>query len=151
MIRTAFQNQAGRSIAAQIVYLVFAGVVAVQLMVMAALWVTRSPPPRDNPMAQLDRFIEFVRVLDRLPASSRQNVSALIGETYPALQLIYEPATAATAMVKPAARPDMIRDRLEELLSPSISVQELDMAQPAPTTALHGFAVRWQPRRGNAQ
>ncbi len=68
MTRFAFQHRGGLSIAAQIVCLVFAGVVAVQLMVMAALWATRSPPPRDNPMAQVDRFIEFVRVLDRLPA-----------------------------------------------------------------------------------
>jgi signal transduction histidine kinase len=80
-----------RRIAGQIIVLIVTAVVLFQAASAALLFavVDRGPPPRPglNPPALADRFADFVRLLDELPATARMDVVHAMQKSHPMLRL----------------------------------------------------------------
>ncbi|MFC7400609.1 ATP-binding protein [Chelatococcus sp. GCM10030263] len=94
-----------RHIAGQIILLVVSSVVVFHVITLLAIRLTTDLPARPDrpPPAVIDRFADFVRLLDRLPPADRPEIVAAIRETHPSLALTLHPSDAALADARPTS------------------------------------------------
>lgn len=95
-----------RGIGGQIVVLVIAAVLACQLVIVILFTILndRVRHPELSPPAMADRFAEFARILDRLPADTRASVAEAMRSAYPNLNLALVPREAALALPQRAVK-----------------------------------------------
>lgn len=126
-----------RTIAGQVVLLVLVSVGLFHLALSAISTLSREQPSRPelSPFAVADRFAEFVRVLDRLPASARPEVIAVLRETYPVLEvaLVPEPSPLVDSSADPPAGAEALFAHLGRVLGPGLTVHAVGPAQTANT------------------
>jgi signal transduction histidine kinase len=131
-----------RTIAGQIVILVLVsvGLFYLALSATSALFGERPLRPDQNPFAVADRFAEFVRLLDHLPADARPAVVTALRTTYPALDLTLQPRLAsplADQALDPPPGTEKLFAQLRRVLGPDLIAFAL-----APTEAANSPAGR---------
>lgn len=131
-----------RTIAGQIVVLVLVsvGLFHLTLNTTSTLFGDRPSRPEVKPFAVADRFAEFARLLDQLPAAARPEVVAALRVTYPAVDLALEPPLAsppAGQALEPPPGGEALFTHLRRVLGP-----DLRLFRPAAETDGNGALGR---------
>jgi len=131
-----------RTIAGQIVILVLVSVGLFHLVLntTSTLFGERPVRPELGPFAVADRFTEFVRLLDHLPAAARPDVVAALRVTYPALDLTLQPPLASPPVdqaLEPPPGAESLFIQLRRVLGPDLLLFTF-----APESAANGATRR---------